>query len=70
MSTQSNAAQRRALAIAYMEKALAELDADEDAIVAMRLQHALDVARGEEAPQPSVEDSNFQPSPLRGMSKA
>lgn len=56
MSTQSNTAQKRALAIAYMEKALAELDADEDAIVAMRLQHALDVARGEEAPQPSVED--------------
>lgn len=56
MSTQSNTAQRRALAIAYMEKALAELEADEDAIVAMRLQHALDVARGEEASQSSVED--------------
>lgn len=56
MSTQSNTAHRRALAIAYMEKALAELDADKDAIVAMRLQHALDVARGEVAPQRSVED--------------
>lgn len=44
--SQKTTAQRRAHAIDLMEQALAELNAAEDVIVAMRLQHALDVARG------------------------
>ncbi|WP_176482741.1 hypothetical protein [Sphingobium sp. D43FB] len=53
--SQKTTAQRRAHAIDLMEQALAELNAAEDVIVAMRLQHALDVAR-EEGPAQSVED--------------
>ena len=41
--------------MALTEQALAELEALEDVMVAMRLQHALDVAR-EEAPLRSVKD--------------
>ena len=53
--SQKTTAQRRAHAIDLMEEALAELNAAEDVIVAMRLQHALDVAR-EGGCGPSVED--------------
>lgn len=56
MSNQSIAAQRRARAIEHMEKALIELDEAEDSIIAMRLQHALDVARGDRGATQSLED--------------
>lgn len=43
-------AARRSSAIRLMEQALAELEAIDDALGAMRLQHAIDVVRGEQDP--------------------
>jgi hypothetical protein len=41
---------RRLRAIRLMEQALAELDAIDDVLGAMRLQHAIDVVRGNQEP--------------------
>lgn len=50
MVASDDAAARRSSAIRLMEQALAELDAIDDALGAMRLQHAIDVVRGSQEP--------------------
>ncbi|WP_156518593.1 hypothetical protein [Sphingobium sp. EP60837] len=50
MVTIEDATARRSSAIKLMEQALVELDAMDDALGAMRLQHAIDVVRGEQEP--------------------
>ncbi|MBA4090104.1 MAG: hypothetical protein C0494_05860 [Sphingobium sp.] len=59
MSNEPDAIQRLARAISLMEQALAELDKTEDVLVSMRLQHALDVARGDRNSSLSIEDRDI-----------
>lgn len=53
MSESKTVAARRAAAIQLMQQALIELKAIEDSLGAMRLQHAIDVVRGEQ-PEPTA----------------
>lgn len=50
MIASEDAAARRSSAIKLMERALAELEAIDDCLGAMRLQHAIDVVRARQEP--------------------
>ncbi|WP_323810192.1 hypothetical protein [Sphingobium baderi] len=50
MIASEDAAARRSSAIRLMERALAELEAIDDGLGAMRLQHAIDVVRASQEP--------------------